>query len=92
MIALGEGDPAAALRAVRGVLAGRTPAMSYFTVIEGHLLAGLAHRELGDQRAANQAAERALALAEPDRPVLAFLTTGSCLSRCRGMRPRTPRC
>ena len=37
----------------------------------------MAHRELGDQRAANQAAERALALAEPDRPILPFLITGS---------------
>ena len=45
--------------------------------MEAHLLAGMAHRELGDQRAANQAAERALALAEPDRPILPFLITGS---------------
>ena len=45
--------------------------------MEAHLLAGLAHRELGDQRAANQAAERALALAEPDRLVLPFAMTGS---------------
>jgi len=44
------------------------------TILRG---SGLAHRELGDQRAANQAAERALALAEPDRPVLPFLMTGS---------------
>ena len=45
--------------------------------MEAHLLAGLAHRELGDQRAANQAAERALALAEPDRLILPFAMTGS---------------
>jgi LuxR family maltose regulon positive regulatory protein len=45
--------------------------------MEAHLLAGLAHRELGDQRAANQAAERALALAEADRLVLPFAMTGS---------------
>jgi LuxR family maltose regulon positive regulatory protein len=45
--------------------------------VESALLAGLAHRELGDQRAANLAAERALALAEPDQPVLPFLMTGS---------------
>src|SRR5260370_42679046 len=45
--------------------------------MEAHLLAGLAHRELGDQRAANQAAERALALAESDRLVLPFAMTGS---------------
>ncbi len=34
-------------------------------------------RELSDQRAANQAAERALALAESDRLVLPFVMTGS---------------
>ena len=34
-------------------------------------------KELGDQRAANQAAERALALAEADRLVLPFAMTGS---------------
>jgi LuxR family maltose regulon positive regulatory protein len=45
--------------------------------VEAHLLAALAHRELGDQRAANQAAERALALAEPDRLVLPFAMAGS---------------
>jgi LuxR family transcriptional regulator, maltose regulon positive regulatory protein len=45
--------------------------------VETQLLAGLAHRELGDQRAANQATERALALAEPDRLVLPFAITGS---------------
>jgi LuxR family maltose regulon positive regulatory protein len=75
-IALAEGDPTAALRALQDVLDGRAPVFSYLTVLETQLLAGLAHRELGDQRAANQAAERALALAEPDRPVLAFLMTG----------------
>jgi LuxR family transcriptional regulator, maltose regulon positive regulatory protein len=42
-----------------------------------YLLAGLAHRQLGDRRAAEQAAERALALAEPDRLVLPFAITGS---------------
>jgi len=41
------------------------------------LLAGLAHRELGDQRAANQAAEHALGLAEPDRLILPYVMTGS---------------
>ena len=45
--------------------------------MEAHLLAGLGHRQLGDQRAANQAAERALALAEADRLVLPFAMTGS---------------
>jgi LuxR family maltose regulon positive regulatory protein len=47
------------------------------TVVEAQLLAALAHRALGDQRAANTAAERALALAKPDRLVLPFAMTGA---------------
>ena len=77
VICLVEGDPAAALAALAKVLDGEAPVVGYSTVVEAHLLAGLAHRELGDQRAANQAAERALALAEPDRLVLPFVMTGS---------------
>ena len=77
MICLAEGDPDAALGALGDVLDGTAPVIGYLTVVETHLLAGMAHRELGDQRAANRAAERALALAEPDRPVLPFLMTGS---------------
>ena len=76
VICLAEGDPAGALAAVAGVLDGTAPVLGS-TVMEAHLLAGLAHRELGDQRAANQAAERALALAEPDRLVLPFAMAGS---------------
>jgi len=77
VICLAEGDPAGALGAVREVLDGAAPVIGYVTVVEAHLLAGLAHRELGDLRAANQAAERALALAEADRLVLPFAMTGS---------------
>ena len=77
VICLAEGDPAAALAAVQDVLDSAAPVIGYVTVVEAHLLAGLAHRELGDQRAANHAAERALALAEPDRLVLPFVMTGS---------------
>ena len=77
VICLAEGDPAAALGAVRDVLDGAAPVLGYVTVIEADLLAGLAYRELGDQRAANRAAERALALAEADRLVLPFAMTGS---------------
>ncbi len=77
VICLADGDPAGALGAVQDVLDGTAPVIGYLTVVEAHLLAGLAHRELGDQRAANQATEHALALAEPDRPVLPFLMTGS---------------
>jgi LuxR family maltose regulon positive regulatory protein len=77
VISLAEGNPAGALGAVQDVLDGTAPVIGYVTVVEAHLLAGLAHRELGDQRAANQAAERALALAEADRLVLPFVMTGS---------------
>jgi LuxR family transcriptional regulator, maltose regulon positive regulatory protein len=77
VICLAEGDPAGALSALADVLDGTAPVIGYVTVVEAHLLAGLAHRELGDQRAANQAAERALALAESDRLVLPFAMTGS---------------
>ncbi|TXS50333.1 LuxR family transcriptional regulator [Streptomyces sp. uw30] len=76
-ICLAEGDPSGALGALHDVLDGTAPVLGYTTVIEAHLLAGLAHRELGDQRAANQAAERALALADSDRLVLPFAMTGA---------------
>jgi LuxR family maltose regulon positive regulatory protein len=76
-ICLAEGDPAGALGALRDVLDGTASVLGYTTVTEAHLLAGLAHRELGDQRAANQAAERALALAESSRLILPFAMTGS---------------
>ena len=77
VICLAEGDPAGALAALAGIFGGTAPVVGYVTVVETHLLAGLAHRQLGDQRAANQAAERALALAERDRLVLPFAMTGS---------------
>jgi LuxR family transcriptional regulator, maltose regulon positive regulatory protein len=77
VICLAEGDPAGALNAVRRVLDGTALVIGDVTVVEANLLAGFAHRELGDQRAANQAAERALALAEPDRLILPFAMTGS---------------
>jgi LuxR family maltose regulon positive regulatory protein len=77
VICLVEGDPAGALDALAEVLDGTAPVIGYVTVVEAQLLAGLAHRELGDQRAANQATEHALALAEPDRLVLPFAMTGA---------------
>jgi LuxR family maltose regulon positive regulatory protein len=77
VICLAEGDAAGALGALHDVLDGTAPVLGYVTIVEANLLAGLAYRELGDQRAANQAAERALALAESDRLVLPFAMTGS---------------
>ena len=76
-ICLAEGSPAAALAAAGDVLNGIAPAIGYVTLVEANLLAALAHRELGDQRAATAAAECALALAEADRLVLPFAMTGS---------------
>ena len=77
VVSMAEGNPAAALAAVADVLDGTAPVIGYVTVVETHLLAGLAHRALGDQHAANQAAERALGLAEPDRLALPFVMTDS---------------
>jgi LuxR family maltose regulon positive regulatory protein len=76
-ICLAEGNPAAALAAVRGVLSRTTPAIGNMTLVEAHLLEALAHRESGDRRAAVTAVEDALALAEADRLVLPFAATGS---------------
>jgi len=77
VICLAEGNPAGALGVLHDVLDGTAPVLGHVTVIEAQLLAGLAHRQLGDERAASQAAERALALAESDRLVLPFAMTGS---------------
>jgi LuxR family maltose regulon positive regulatory protein len=77
VICLAEGNPAAALAAVRDVLTGIAPAIGYVTVVEAHLLAALAHYELGDPGAATAATESALALAEADRLILPFAMTGS---------------
>ena len=77
VICLADGDPDGALAALSDVLDGIAPVIGCATVVEALLLTGLAYRELGDQRAANQAAERALDLAEADRLVLPFAMTGS---------------
>jgi LuxR family maltose regulon positive regulatory protein len=53
------------------------PVVPAFTVIESHLLAGIAHLTLGDQSAAAAAAEAALATAEPDRLMFPFAMTGA---------------
>jgi LuxR family maltose regulon positive regulatory protein len=77
VICLADGDPDGALAAVKDVLDGVAPVTGFQTVVEAHLLAGLAHRTLADHRAASQAAERALTLAEADRLVLPFVMAGS---------------
>jgi LuxR family maltose regulon positive regulatory protein len=77
-ICLADGNPADALAAVDNVLTGNAPATGYMTVVEANLVTALAHRELGDHRAAFAAVECALDLAEADRLVLPFAMTGSC--------------
>jgi LuxR family transcriptional regulator, maltose regulon positive regulatory protein len=76
-ICLAEGNPAAALAALQDVLTGKAPAIGYMTVVDANLLTALAHREIGDKRAAFAAVVCALALAEADRLVLPFAMTGS---------------
>jgi len=77
VICLADDDPAGALGALRDVLDGTAPVIGSVTVVEAQLLAGLAYRALGDRRAADQSAERALALAETGRLLLPFAMTGS---------------
>jgi LuxR family maltose regulon positive regulatory protein len=77
VISIGEGDPAAALDALRDVLANTPRLGPAFTLAEAHLLAGVAHLSLGDRNAAAAAAEEALSAAEPDRLIFPFALTGA---------------
>ena len=75
VISLAEGDPAGALDVLRDV-PDVTPATGpAFTLVETHLLSGIAHLGLGDRNAAAAAAEAALAAAEPDRLIFPFAST-----------------
>jgi LuxR family transcriptional regulator, maltose regulon positive regulatory protein len=76
VIFMAEGDAAGALEALPDVQ-DTTQGVHAFTLVETHLLAGIAHLDLGDQNAAAAAAEAALAAAEPDRLVLPFAMTGA---------------
>jgi len=77
MILLAEGDPSAALDELQVVLAGAATDNDTCTMVEAHLLEGLAHLELGARREASAAVERALAAAEADRIILPFVLTAS---------------
>jgi LuxR family transcriptional regulator, maltose regulon positive regulatory protein len=77
VIMLAEQEPAAARRELRVVLDGDAPVLSHATKVEAHLLDAIACRDLGNDRAAEEAAERALNLAEPDRLILPFAMTGA---------------
>jgi LuxR family maltose regulon positive regulatory protein len=77
VMCLTDGTPAQALDHLQAVVDGIAPVVGYVTVVESLLLAALAHRDLGDQRAAMVAVERALEMSEPDRLVSPFAMTGS---------------
>jgi LuxR family maltose regulon positive regulatory protein len=72
-ISLVEGDPATALAVLGDVQRLRPPPGSpAYALVEGHVLAGLAHLAVGDRNAAAAAAEAALAAADPDRLIFPF--------------------
>jgi LuxR family transcriptional regulator, maltose regulon positive regulatory protein len=76
VICLSEGDPSTALDLLRDARDAPPPVGGpAFTLVETHLLAGIAHLELGDRNAAAAAAEVALAAAEPDRLIFPFAVT-----------------
>jgi LuxR family transcriptional regulator, maltose regulon positive regulatory protein len=76
VILMAEGDAAAALDALRNVQ-DTTQGVHAFTLVETHLLAGVAHLALGDRGAAAGAAEAALGAAEPDRLMFPFAMIGA---------------
>ncbi len=75
VISLAEGDPAGALDVLRDVPDVTPPTGPAFTLVETHLLAGIAHMQLGDRNAAAAATEAALAAAERDRLIFPFAIT-----------------
>jgi LuxR family maltose regulon positive regulatory protein len=77
VISIAKGDPATALDVLRDVLANTPRLGPAFTLVETHLLAGIAHLSLGDRNAAAAAAEEALAAAEPDRLIFPFALTAA---------------
>ncbi len=77
VVRLAEQDAAGARHELRAVLDGSAPVNPYLTLVEAHLLDALACRDLGDERAARSAVERALHLAEPDQLMLPFAMTGA---------------
>jgi LuxR family maltose regulon positive regulatory protein len=75
VICMTEGDPATALDALREVRDSTPLVGPGFTIVEAHLLSGIAYLELGDRNAAAAAAEAALTAAEPDRLIFPFAMT-----------------
>jgi LuxR family maltose regulon positive regulatory protein len=75
-ICIAEGDASTALDLLQDVRNAPLPVgLRAFGLVEAHLLAGIAHLDLGDRNAAAAAAEAALAAAEPDRLIFPFAMT-----------------
>ena len=76
VICLAEGDPSTAVDLLQDARDAPPPVgLPAFTLVETHLLAGIAPLHLGDRNAAAAAAEAALAAAEPDRLIFPFALT-----------------
>jgi LuxR family transcriptional regulator, maltose regulon positive regulatory protein len=76
-ICLYEGDADGALEALETVLDGPGAVIHTATLAEAHLIAGLAQLKRGHRSEAQAAVEAALAVAEPERLMLAFVVTDS---------------
>jgi LuxR family maltose regulon positive regulatory protein len=83
---LADGEAEAAVDVLAPVLAGSTPVIRDFTVIQAFLLDAVARDLLGDTQAAESDIERALELAEPEAVVLPFV-----MSPPRDLLERHPR-
>jgi LuxR family maltose regulon positive regulatory protein len=75
VLCLAVDDPGGALDALAELWPVTPNVGPAFTLVEAHLLAGIAHLKLGNPRAASAAAEAALAAAEPDRLIFPFVLT-----------------
>ncbi|MEZ0110295.1 LuxR family maltose regulon positive regulatory protein [Catenulispora sp. EB89] len=73
VIALVSGDPGAALAATSAVVDGTIHTTHASTVVEAHVLAGLAHDAVGARDRAWESVDRALAASEPERLILPFV-------------------
>ncbi|HEX4436494.1 MAG TPA: LuxR C-terminal-related transcriptional regulator [Solirubrobacteraceae bacterium] len=76
-ICLAEGDADGALEALQTVLDGTNAVIHTATLVEARLIAGLAQLKRGRRPEAQAAVEAALAAAEPERLMFAFLVTDS---------------
>jgi LuxR family maltose regulon positive regulatory protein len=73
VIHLGEANPELALDSLHGVVAGEAPLGHPITLVEAHLLAGQAYRQMGYRSDAIRSTEAALAAAEEERFILPFV-------------------